>query len=356
MENLPERLKELDRRLVQALNERIRLHAEQKPSSEELSRQVRASAEIAEAANEGWFPPTAMRLLYQQIHGAIRQHSKPLQVVYLGPPATYTHAAAVQQFGSAATLVPLSTIADVFRDVEAGRAEYGVVPVENSTEGAVQHTLDMFVDSPVSIGAEIALRISHHLLSQASRVEDLDKLYSHPQGLAQCQQWLAAHLPTLPQHEISSTAAAADVCTREPRAAAVASEEAAAYYQLNILAAHIEDSRHNYTRFLVLSNAAAAPTGNDKTSLVCTTLDKPGALFHTLEPLARAALNMKKIESRPSKSTPWEYVFFIDLEGHQDEAPVRQVLDAMRERCSMLKVLGSYPQAAGLDAETREAS
>lgn len=349
MDDAEKQLRDLDEKLGALLNERVLRQVECASSIETLGRDFEAARAAAEAAGTGWFPNASLRLLYQHLHGAVLERLQRLVVAYLGPPASYTHAAASQHFGFAAHFVPLMTIADVFREVEAGRAGYGVVPVENTTEGAVQHTLDTFIESNLGIGAEIALRISHNLLSQCERLEEVEQLYSHPQALAQCQRWLAAHVPSLPQNPTSSTAAAAALCQREPRAAAIASGEAAALYGLRILASQIEDFSQNYTRFLVLSSTASPPTGRDKTSLVCGIPDKPGALYHTLELLASANINMQKIESRPSKARPWEYVFFIDLEGHGEEAHVRQALTTMRERCSFLKVLGSYPQASNVE-------
>ena len=349
MNDAQKRLHELDEQLGRLLNERIQLHAEQRPSVEHLAAEMAAGLDAAARAGEKWFPSASLRLLYQHLHGAVRHHLKEFTVAYFGPPASYTHAAALQRFGFAASYIPLTTIADIFAEVETGRAGFGVVPVENTTEGAVQHTLDTFVESEVRIVAEIALRISHTLMSQAKSLNEIDSISSHPQALAQCQHWLAAHAPSIPQQASTSTAAAAKECTRNPRAAAIASEQAAALYGLNIVADHIEDSSENYTRFLVLSTTTTPPTGRDKTSLVCGIPDKPGALFATLELLAQSNINMKKIESRPRKSKPWEYVFFIDIEGHQEEEPVRQALSAMRQRSSYLKVLGSYPQAPEIE-------
>jgi chorismate mutase/prephenate dehydratase len=270
---------------------------------------------------------------------------QPLRVVFLGPEGTFSETAAHKHFGSAPTFSPVATIDDVFRAVESRRADYGIVPVENSSEGAVGRTLDLLLASPLKICGEVSLRINQHALSKALSLEGIERVYSHAQSLAQCHEWLNENLPTLPRVPVASNAEAARLAADERRAVAIAGDAAAARYGLNVLAASIEDDPNNTTRFLVLGKHDAGPSGRDKTSLVCSALNRPGAVHSLLEPLARKGVSMTKFQSRPSRSGMWEYIFFIDVEGHQSEPKVRAALQELGYRAAFLKVLGSYPAA-----------
>jgi chorismate mutase/prephenate dehydratase len=237
------------------------------------------------------------------------------------------------------------TIVDVFEEVERGGAHYGVVPVENTTEGAVNVTLDRLTESSALICGELALDIAQYLLSHAENLGEVKRVLSHPQGLAQCREWLNAHLPDVPRGEVPSTAGAAEIAAGDRSAAAIASELAGRLYGVPVLRARIEDNRQNSTRFLVIGSQPAGITGRDKTSILFAMRNEPGTLHKILEPLARLGLNLTKIESRPAKSRPWEYVIFVDLEGHRESPPVASALVAMAERTLFLRVLGSYPAA-----------
>ena len=269
----------------------------------------------------------------------------PIKVAYLGPKATFTHLASLRQFGTSATYVPVNSIKEVFQEVERGRAEYGVVPIENSTEGVVNHTLDLFVDSPLKIVGEVLQEVSHHLMNRSGKMEDVKTVYSHPHAIAQCRVWLDNHLSNVTVRELSSTARAAEVCLEDPTAAAIASELAEQLYGLKVLRRRIEDNVNNFTRFLVISRKGLGRTGRDKTSVLFTVPDRVGALYDILQPFSSRKINLTKIESRPSKKKAWEYIFFVDMQGHMEDEQVRAVLSDLKKQCLFLKVLGSYPSA-----------
>jgi chorismate mutase/prephenate dehydratase len=277
-----------------------------------------------------------------------RNLQKPLRIAYFGPEATFTHQAALRQFGRAVPLMPCKSISDVFAEVERDRADYGVVPVENSTEGVVNHTLDMFIESPLSICSELEMPIHLALLgrrSKASLHKTIKILYAFGQPLAQCRRWIETHLPLARVVEAASTAQSAQLAAKNPHAAAVASPIAAAIYGLDILASRIEDSPNNFTRFLVIGKTAAARTGRDKTSILFSIKDHVGALHDILVPFRKYGLNMTKIESRPTRQRAWEYVFFVDFLGHQSDKKVQQALSLLEKSCVFLKILGSYPRS-----------
>lgn len=294
--------------------------------------------------NTGPFPNDALKAIYREILSASLALEEPLKVTCLGPLATYTHLAALRHFGSSASFMPVDSIKKVFENVETGKAEYGVVPIENSNEGVVSYTLDMFMDSDLQVVAEIILEISHNLLSRQNSISKIKKIYSHPQALAQCRGWLESNMPRVPVAESTSTAKAAELASREPKSAAIASEIAARMYDLNILERNIQDSRRNITRFLVISKEFPHHTGNDKTSIMFSIKDRPGSLYEVLLPFKRAKINLTKIESRPSKRKAWEYIFFVDMEGHAEDSKVKKAIDSLKEDCLYLKILGSYPQ------------
>ncbi|CAG0977922.1 partial chorismate mutase / prephenate dehydratase, partial [Geobacteraceae bacterium] len=267
-------------------------------------------------ANPGPFPSDAIRNVFKEIISASLSLEAPMQVAFLGPKATFTHLASMQHFGLSAELVPQKSIPAVFEEVGKGRVLYGVVPVENSTEGMVSHTLDMFMESDLKINAEILLEVSHDLLSRTGRLEDVKKVYSHPQAIAQCRNWLDENLPGVPVVDVASTALAAQIVGDDYTAAAIASEFAASLYELKVVRKRIEDQVNNFTRFLVVGRKMAERCGDDKTSLMFSVKDEPGILHRMLEPFAKRGVNLSKIESRPLKKKAWEYIFFLDLVGH----------------------------------------
>lgn len=297
------------------------------------------------AANPGPFPNDALRTVYREIISASLALESPMKVSFLGPKATFSHLATLQQFGLSAELVPLKSIPAVFEEVEKGKALYGVVPVENSTEGVISHTLDMFVDSGLSITAEILLEVHHDLLSRTGRIEDVKKIYSHAQPIAQCRQWLEENLPTIPLVDVASTAVAAQIASDDYTSAAIASELAASLYDLKVVRSRIEDQVNNFTRFLVVAKKPCERTGQDKTSILFSVKDEPGILCRMLEPFAKRGINLSKIESRPFKKKAWEYIFFLDLFGHMTDPEVSEALDELKECCQFLKILGSYPRS-----------
>ena len=296
--------------------------------------------------NRGPFPNEALQIIFREILSASLALEEPLKVAYLGPKATFTHQACIQKFGLSATYIPATSIREVFNEVDRGRAEFGVVPIENSTEGVVNHTLDMFVDSDLLISAEILQEVSHHLLSKGGKLSDVKRIYSHPHAIAQCSGWLEANLPHVPTTEVYSTAKAAEWCVEDPTAGAIASELAGRLYGLQILKKKIEDNPNNMTRFLVISKRPAVRTGRDKTSVVFSIKDRVGALYDMLKPFSANTINLTKIESRPSKKKAWEYLFYVDLAGHLDDENVKTALKELKGQCLFLKILGSYPMAA----------
>lgn len=293
--------------------------------------------------NKGPFPNSAIKPLFREILSASLSLEQPLKVAYFGPVATFTHLAAMRYFGSSANFIPVEGIKDVFESVYSGQAEYGVVPVENSNEGVVSYTLDMFMDYDLKISGEMMLKISHNLLSRSGDKAKIRKIYSHPQPTAQCRKWLERNMPGIPILESTSTARAAEMASREEDAAAIASEVAAKIYDLHFVDRHIEDFKDNFTRFFIISWEPSKRTGRDKTSIMFSTKDRPGALFTILEPFKKARINLTKIESRPSKRKAWEYIFFVDMEGHVDDRKVRNAIEVVKEGCLYLKMLGSYP-------------
>jgi len=297
------------------------------------------------AANPGPFPSEAIRRVFREIISASLALEQPLKVAFLGPQGTFTHGAAMKQFGFSAQLVPQKSIPAVFDEVLRGRVNLGVVPVENSTEGVVSHTLDMFMESDLKINAEILMEISHFLVSRTGRMEDVRKVVSHPQPLAQCRKWLEENLPDTPLVDVGSTAMAAQIVAEDETAAAITSEMAVPLYGLQVVKERIEDNPNNFTRFLVIGRKNPDPSGRDKTSIMFSVKDKPGILYHMLEPFSKRGLNLSKIESRPMKKKAWEYIFFLDLEGHVEQEVVSSALNELREHCQFLKVLGSYPMA-----------
>jgi chorismate mutase/prephenate dehydratase len=297
------------------------------------------------ARNSGPLSGEEMARLFREIMSACLALEQPLRIAYLGPEGTFTQAAALKHFGHSVSTDSHLTIDEVFREVEAGACHYGVVPVENSTEGVITHTLDMFLNSPLKITGEVQLRVHHNLLSTLDDLGAVRRVYSHQQSLAQCRGWLDEHLAGVERIAVSSNAEAARLAAQDKEAAAIASLEAANIYGLRVLVANIEDEPDNTTRFLVIGRDPVPPSGKDKTSLLLSASNKPGALHSLLSPLAQHGISMTRVESRPSRRGVWEYVFFVDIEGHAADTQVAQALDELRAEAAMLKVLGSYPRA-----------
>ncbi|OOZ36345.1 prephenate dehydratase [Solemya velesiana gill symbiont] len=295
--------------------------------------------------NKGPMGDEDMARLFREVMSACLALEQPMKIAFLGPEGTFTQAAALKHFGHSVNTIAMGSISDIFREVESGMAHYGVVPVENSTEGVINHTLDTFINSPLQICGEVMLRIHHHLLSMAPDLKSVKRVYSHQQSLAQCRLWLDRNLPHAEQITVGSNAEAAKMAKEEHDAAAIAGEMAAEIYQLKGLATNIEDEPDNTTRFLVIARQKALATGEDKTTLLCATRNVAGGLSSLLTPLADHNISMSRIESRPSRKGNWDYVFFIDIEGHQDDPNVKAALDDFEKQARMLKVLGSYPNA-----------
>lgn len=302
--------------------------------------------------NPGPLPAGAVQRIAREVMSACMALEHPLQVAYLGPAGTFSESAARKHFGGAPTLIPCPAIDDVFRAVEAGNVNYAVVPVENSTEGAIGRTLDLLLASPLKICGEVNLRVHQNLLSKAENISALKRLYSHAQSLAQCHEWLNRNLAGLPRVPVASNAEAARMASEDPESCAIAGEAAASHYGLGVLAAHIEDAPDNTTRFVVLAAHDSGPSGVDKTSLVCSAQNRPGAVHDLLTPLAENGVSMSRLESRPARGMGggrWAYVFFVDIEGHQADPAVGRALGELAGRAGFVKILGSYPVAAQAD-------
>jgi len=347
----------VDDRLLELLNERGRLAervAQTKTSSGRpfyVPLRERAIIDRVQAMNPGPFPTSAIRPVFQEIISACLSLEGGPRVAFLGPEGTYTHHAVKRHFGASAPALPCGSIAAVFAEVERGSADFGVVPVENSSEGVVSHTLDSFVDSKLEIHGEVEVDVDHCLMVRPGVVESaIERVYSHPQGLAQCRNWLARNLPRAQLVECSSTADAARRAAEDPEGAAIASELAARLSGLAVLRQSLQDAAHNVTRFLVLGTGPGplqAPSPNpadDKTTVLLVLGDRAGDLFEALRPLNDEKVNLTKIESRPSKRQAWQYVFFLDLEGHRREPRVARALERLAEGRT-LRVLGSYRRA-----------
>ena len=350
LRRLRNRIDEIDMKIVDLLNERANLALEIGKIKRKRGKEFYVPSREREVLerlvnyNSGPFPDAVLRVIYREIMSASLSLEHPLKVAFLGPDATFTHLACIEYFGSSAEMIPIKSISDVFDEVERGRADFGVVPVENSNEGMVTHTLDRFVDADVNICGEVLLEISYCLMSKNGRLEDVEKIYSHAQSIAQCRNWLASHTPDIPVMDVASTALAAQMAVEDDTVAAVASETAALMYDLRVIERRIEDNPNNITRFLVIGSRPPSRTGDDKTSILFSVRDEVGILYKMLEPFSRFGVNLTKIESRPLKKKAWEYIFFIDLEGHIEDEKVSKAIDALREKSLFLKILGSYPR------------
>lgn len=295
--------------------------------------------------NTGPLSNEEMARLFREIMSACLALERVMKIAYLGPEGTFTQAAALKHFGHSVLTLPMATIGDVFREVASGNSSYGVVPVENSTEGVINHTLDEFMNSSLQICGEVDLRIHHNLLGKVEDIKTVKKVYSHRQSLAQCRKWLDTNLTNVEQIDVSSNAEAARLASTEKGAVAIAGETAAEIYKLKTIAANIEDEPDNTTRFLIIGQRSVPTSGLDKTSILVSTNNKSGSLYAMLEPLAKNGISMTRIESRPSRQGMWNYVFFIDIDGHIDDSNVAKAIAELQQAASVVKVLGSYPKA-----------
>ncbi len=305
----------------------------------------RKIVERLSALNRGPFPSSAIKYVFREIISACVAVQKDVKVAYLGPEASFTHQAGTEFFGLSTTFVPVKFVEGIFEEVEREHVDYGVVPFENSTEGVVSRTLDAFMEfQGVRIVGEIYLRISHHLLTKSGDLQGIKEIYSHPHAVAQCKRWLASVLPEVPVVYVTSTAEAAKMAASREGAGAIASEMAATVYGLKVAVRDIEDIKDNYTRFLVIGKEEIPPTGADKTSVIFSISDEVGALKNILACFSDRGINLTKIESRPSRKKPWDYIFYVDFMGHWKEENVKQALDCLEKRCVFVKILGSYPK------------
>ncbi len=358
---LRHRIDALDSEILRRLNERAKC-------AEEVALAKKASSSKGEAVcfyrpereaqvltrmqeeNTGPLRDEQITKIFRNIISSCLALEECLRVAYLGPEGTFTQSAVKKHFGKWITTSPQESIDNVFLEVDTGRAHFGVVPIENSTGGVVTHTLDMFINSPLNICGEVQLPIHQNLMSLNSDSKDwkdsntIQRIYSHQQSLSQCKNWLANNLPKVEQIPVSSNAEAARMASKDKNAAAIAGEVAAEIYKLNILQKNIEDLGNNTTRFMIIGDQAVPPSGNDKTSLMISAKNKPGSLFNLLKPLAEHHLDMSRIESRPSQNKNWEYVFFLEIDGHSEDAEVKSALSELNQRADLLRILGSYPK------------
>jgi chorismate mutase/prephenate dehydratase len=350
LERLRQAVDRVDDRLLEALNERARLARTigtlKLGQAYRPEREAQVLRRIKER-NPGPLASEMVALLFREIMSACLALERPITVAYLGPKGTFSERAATKHFGLAAVAMPSASIDEVFRAVESGAADFGVVPVENSTEGAVGRSLDLMPQTPMKVCGEVVVRIHHHLMSKASpkQFADIRRVFSHGQSLAQCHEWLNTNLPHVERVAVSSNAEAARRAAEEEGSAAVAGEMAAEHYGLQILASNIEDEPNNTTRFLILGDYQPAVSGRDKTSMVLSARNRAGAVYEMLTPFATRGVSMTKFESRPSRVALWEYLFFVDIEGHRDDANVAAALEEVGRIAGFLKILGSYPAA-----------
>jgi len=351
LEQIRARIDQVDTQLVELLSRRAALVAEvahvkrAQGGNNDFYRPEREAQILRRVmeTNPGPLSGEELARLFREIISACLALEQDVNIAYLGPEGTFTHDAALKHFGHSARTTALAGIDQVFREVEAGQCQFGVVPVENSIEGVVNHTLDLLMNSPLHICGEVELRIHQYLMSKAADLSGIRRVYSHQQSLAQCRAWLNGNLPAAERVPVSSNSEAARLAAQEDGAAALAGAAAAEFHDLPILARNVEDAPDNTTRFLVLGRDSAAPSGRDKTSLLFTTPNQPGALFTMLKCFAEQGVSLSRIESRPSRRGMWDYVFFVDLEGHAGDPPVAAALAALQREAVMMRVLGSYP-------------
>jgi chorismate mutase/prephenate dehydratase len=348
LEEIRSRIDEIDRQILGLLNERAKCAVrigEIKQSTKAdfyVPEREKVVYDSVKTHNDGPLPDRSVRAIYREIMSAMRALERPLEIAFLGPNDTFSHMAATRIFGSRAEYHPLPSVDDIFTEVERKRMDYGVVPVETSMGGGVSDTLDRFVTSEAKIINEVMLHVSQCLLSN-DPLSGIKKVYSKAQPFVQCRMWLKANLPNAELVETSSTAEAARIASGEPGSSAIAGQMAAETYGLSILAQGIEDVAHNFTRFFVIGNQLAKPTGHDKTAVIMGIKDRPGALYSLLFPLAERGISLTRIESRPSRKKAWEYLFFIDMLGHAHESPIKEALEEISHACNEFRILGSFP-------------
>lgn len=345
---LRKQIDNIDKKIVTDLNNRSLITLKIRGLKKKLGKGIYAPEREQEVLNslseisKGPLTSENLKAIYREIMSSAIALQRPLKIAYLGPEATFSHLAAIKRFGSQQEYLVCDSISDVFNEAEKGNADYGVVPIENSIEGAVTHTMDMLIDSDLKICSQAVMNISHNLLAKCPK-NKIKKVYSITQVLGQCRIWLQKNLPGVERIDVSSTTKAAQIVQKEKLAGCIASFLAAKVYKLNVLASGIEDSPNNITRFLVLSKKDTPKTGNDKTSIVFSIKDKIGALHDMLVPFKKYMINMTKIESRPSKKKAWDYYFFVDFKGHKDDKNISRALKELDSQARFLKILGSYP-------------
>ena len=348
LDDIRKKIDAIDDGLLRLLNERADLVHEVGEIKKKDGLQIyapereEALLQALVAKSRGRLPAKSIRAIYREIMSAALALEENLKIAYLGPEGTWTHQAAINKFGASVEYVAQPSFTEVFDQVARGKASYGVVPIENSTEGAVNHTLDLFADSPLRICAQILLKIENTLMAAGER-EGIVKLYSHPQVFGQCRNWIHKYFPQADLVEVSSTTRAAELAAGEAGAAALGGKLAAELYGLTVLESSIQDRATNTTRFLVIGDETCPPTGKDRTSVMFSVRDKPGSLFNALKPFNELEINMSKIESRPSKRRDWEYFFYVDIVGHCEDPHLVKALEELKEHCSFVKILGSYP-------------
>ncbi len=358
LEKLRKRIDAIDEQLLELFNQRASCAVDVAAVKRALSEAVDEGIDFfrpdreaqvinrLKSLNNGPLSDDEVGRLIREVMSACLALEQPLKIAYLGPEGTFTQSAALKHFGQSVSTAPMSSIPDVFNSVESGHADYGLVPVENSTEGVISHTLDMFMDSKLKICGEVEIRVHHHLASKSQNVAQIKHIYSHQQSFAQCRRWLDQNLPGIERIPVSSNAEAARLASVESDAAAICGLPAVEIFGLKICFENIEDLADNTTRFVIIGSQAVGPSGNDKTSLLISTKNVPGALLGLLQPLADHGISMNKIESRPAQGHKWAYVFFIDIDGHQDDKNVTEALNELQQQAALFKILGSYPKAS----------
>lgn len=348
-----DRIDAIDKQIQALINQRaqcaqevaeIKIKAGETEHFYRAEREAQVLTEIKKR-NQGPLGDNAMAHLFREIMSACLALEKPIKVAFLGPAGTYNHAASSKHFGASIDQYPVNNIEEIFRAVETSESHFGVAPIENSTEGVIAHTLDLIINSSLLICGEVDLRIQHNLISSETELANITKVYSHQQSLAQCRRWLDANLPDAEHYAVRSNAEAVRIAKNEKGAAAIAGIMASELYEVPVLCSEIEDEPNNTTRFIVIGKNEVPPSGNDRTSLLVTTTNKAGALHQLLKPLAERGIGMSKIESRPSRKGVWEYVFFIDIEGHKDDPALSAALAEIEHESAMVRILGSYPKA-----------
>lgn len=353
LSELRQQIDSIDQQILQLINQRANCAievAKTKQAEGETGTFYRPDREAQvlrriKELNPGPLSDNAAAHLFREIMSACLALEKPLEVAFLGPQGTFTQQATFKHFGHAVKDIPVATIHEIFQTVESSHCQFGVVPVENSTEGVIAHTLDRFINSPLQICGEVEIRVHHNLLGKMDSLAEITEVYSHQQSLAQCRQWLSSHLPNVQTTAVSSNAEAARLASLDASKAAIAGLVAAELYDLKVFEKNIEDEANNTTRFIIIGQQQPASTGVDKTSILVSTGNQPGALHRILAPFAEHGISMVHIESRPSRQGLWDYVFFIDIEGHREDPAVSQALTALEKNVKLLKILGSYPKA-----------